>query len=666
GYRPRPGDSVMPCPLDSGNDRPETGDRDASGDGGIDRREFMKSALAIGGAGPLASIARRYGRPERGTTGQQRVTVADRKNRQHAWDAYETYDEANQMSLPPAHHLLLHVDLVADGPPSPDDRREVAAAFRHLEEAFDWHHEGVLFTVGYSLPYFRRYDEPLPPGLDPDVDPTDKPGLLGARTLIDADGVTLPHERPVVADDYDACIHLASDHVHHLLAAEAALWGEEPSAGGVEFDATLDGVFTRPEQYPARRVGFAGHDNVVSNLEEDTDFDAGQIPGTRGDEDDNDPRDDEPEAPLSMGFEDQYANSIPRETHATMLEDQRLVDPKPPGVFAQGTIQHVSKLDIDLSGWYADNDADERRERMFSPHHNEGNTGTIGERLGNSNAPGNRPMRDVDSRRDDVAELTERDAETRGVTGHAQKTARARFDIQSRITEDGQQRLSGGEELLPADEEGLDLPGHRGDQEAEPVLLRRDVDTTDQARPGNHFVALMRFNPYMAYMRRAMNGVAFDTASFGLDGDGRIQHDAVGAGEDSGIVGYLETQRRGNYLVPPITLRALPHPRAEEVDVTVERDGDAYVVTVAGVDADALAADSVRFGWYYDVNRGRGATPARSTTGADSSTFEFPAAETGIDAAPGGPDGDVRVRLFAKREATLRPLRGTATVSPSR
>ncbi len=572
---------------EDGGDATPAGDGDSSGGppAGVDRRSFLKSALLIGGVGALESAMGLFdgsaGAVAAATTDDP-VTVAERANRQHAWDAYEQYDPTRETSIPPGRHLLLHLDYLGDGRPTEADRRAATAAFRELEATFDWRDEGLLFTVGYSAAYFDRYAESLPLGLDPDSGFA-KPGLLRPETLIDTPGVTLPHEDPV-ADSYDAVVHLASDHEEVLLAAEALLWGETVDVGGEtrSLDADLSGVFSKPTDYPARRVGFTGHDNLEAEGGEDDP--EGVYPSDIPDED---AEGDHPAAKLSMGFNDLFRNSVPRETNATMVEEQRLVEPKPPGVFAQGTVAHVSKLDIDLDSWY-DYDTQGRRERMFSPHHDADNTGVVGEELGNSNAPGDRPMRDVSSDDRDVAEATEADAESEGVVGHVQKTARARFDLNERLTdalpEDDPLRQE-----VEATESGTDydtLPGHDGPQEAEQVILRRDVDTVEQNRPGNLFVALMRFNPYMAYMRQAMNGVAFDSKAFGLTGDARIQHDDIRdevTPDANGIANFLETTRRGNYVVPPLTLRGLPPARAARPPLLVE-PGTGGVPSVDGTD----------------------------------------------------------------------------------
>jgi dye decolorizing peroxidase len=653
---------------------------------GVERRDFLRSALAIGGAAALNTTLGLAGMPDRAAASGSRVGIAERLNRQHSWDDYELVD-AEKGSLPPARHLLLLLHYTGEGEPTDDHRREAGRAFRELESTIEWDHEGLLFTVGYSMAYFDRFDEPLPEGIRPDGPRAGPQGLIPAGALINTPGVTLDRERPVVADSdentetnredpgYDVCMHLASEHEQTILAAEELLWGGAVDVDGdgeaESLDHTLEGIFERPTEYPDRRVGFAG----TKNLREEGGA------GSAGDNDGSDvyPEEvpvDRPEgevdAKLSMGFNDLFENSIPREDHATIIEDQQIVEPKPPGVFANGTIKHVSKLDMNLDpdgddpgfddgpteeGWYQ-YDAEERAERMFSPDHDAEEMGVVGEDLGSSNAPksvdeGSGAIRDLSADDPDVAERTETDAEEDGVVGHVQKLGRARFDMETRVTDD-----------IPDDhpyvtERDDDLRGHDGNQEAEQPVLRRDFNTVDRQRPGLHFVALMRFNPYMAYMRQAMNGVEFDSAAFGLTGEARIQHDELDVDpSDDGILGFCTTQRRGNYLVPPLTQRALPHPRGEEVDITVERAGENIRVTVDGLDAGEIADGTVRFGRYLEVNAGAGVAPRQTRQQGNRTTFVFPAEGTNLE------DGST-ARLFCKRAGSLKPVRGTATVGDS-
>jgi len=635
---------------------------------GVDRRDFMRSALAIGGTAALSTTLGLAGMPDRAAATGDRVGIAERLNRQHAWDDYE-YEDPEKGTLPPSRHVLLMLDYWGEGTPTAADRREAQQAFRELESTIEWDHEGLLFTIGYSPSYFDRFEEALPDGVNPDG-PFAKPSLIRAGTLIDTPGVTLAHEDPVPESDgddgptYDACLHLASEHEQTILAAEELLWGGSADIDGdgtaESLDHTLEGVFERPTEYPDRRVGFAG----TKNLREEGN--AGEEGGVYPEEV---PVDDG--AKLSMGFNDLFKNSIPREDLVTLLEDQQLVEPKPPGVFAQGTVKHVSKLDMNLDpegtdpgfedtsedtvadeGWYQYDDQ-ERVERMFSPDHDVDEMGVVGDDLGSSNAPyeaaeGSNAMRDLNADDPDVAERAEADADETGIVGHVQKCARARFDMETRVTDDIP------EEYPYVTEKDDDfLRGHDGDQEAEQVMLRRDFNTVDRDRPGLHFVSLMRFNPYMAYMRQAMNGVEFDSEAFTLGGDGRIDHDELDVDpSNNGIAGFCRTQRRGNYLVPPLTQRALPHPRGEEMEIEVERAGQNFRVTVEGVTPDDLADGTVRFGRYLEVNAGGGTEPRQATQQGNRTTFVFPVEGTTLD------DGG-KARLFAKRTESLRPVRGT-------
>ncbi|WP_089816735.1 DUF7405 family protein [Halomicrobium zhouii] len=526
----------------------------------------MKSALAIGGASALSAVT---GFTEfTGTASAQRsASVADRDNRQHAWTAYLDTD-ARGLAVPPRHHVLLFMNYQKNGEPSATDRLEMETALRQLEEAFEWSNDGLLFTTNYSPEYFGRFNDDVPPGVD----------LRPHQDVIDA--IIVGDEDPT-PEPFEILLDLASDNVANLLAAEEALWGERDELNGVTIDATFEGIFDRPTEFPARRTGFVG----------------GGLPREEfGDENIS------AEAPLSMGFQSVFEDNIPSEDDVSMVHDQRLGadSPMPPGVFAQGSIQHVSNLSIDLDSWY-DQPHEERVERMYSPHHSPDDVGETGNELGRTSGVDGLPMRDVNAD-DDVARRAQADAEERGVVGHEQKLARARFDLSRRDTD------------------GESDGGH------DTTILRRDFNTADIGKSGLHFLALMRFNGYMVYVRQAMNGVEFSAdESIPNDGEDAINHDAVDIDvEDDGFLAFITALRRGNYLVPPLTLRSLPPANATEATLEVKSvDGDASTGTIdttAGtVDVtvtadgeaslDPAAARRIRFGPIEAVNRGGGAAP---------------------------------------------------------
>jgi dye decolorizing peroxidase len=167
------------------------------------------------------------------------------------------------------------------------------------------------------------------------------------------------------------------------------------------------------------------------------------------------------------------------------------------GPYEGGTTTHVETLDIQLRTWFEQDDHWLRVAQLFSPEHAEQElVGEIGEKLGASTGI------------EDVVDETGRHARERGVVGHAQKTARAR------------------------------------DDDGTPPLLRRDFNTTDREVPGIHFLSHQRTIGDFARARRAMAGED-------LDG-------GVGTRHNNGLLQYVFTVSRGNYLVPPRERRSLP------------------------------------------------------------------------------------------------------------
>jgi len=108
---------------------------------------------------------------------------------------------------------------------------------------------------------------------------------------------------------------------------------------------------------------------------------------------------------------------------------------------------------------------------------------------------------------------TQNDAFEKGVVGHAQKTARAR------------------------------------DENGQPVILRRDFDTTDGGHAGLYFLSLQETIADFVVTREEMFGE--DVANVG----------GVGTTNNNGILQYITTRTRGNYLMPPRAKRSFPRPQ---------------------------------------------------------------------------------------------------------
>lgn len=191
-----------------------------------------------------------------------------------------------------------------------------------------------------------------------------------------------------------------------------------------------------------------------------------------------------------------------RKNQAT--EDSVTIDEGP---FAGGTTKHLATIRQRLDDWYDEQDFDEQVMEMFSPLHAErGLVEGVGENLGDFSG--------VDG---EVVETIREQARNYGRVGHAQKAARANRD---------------------------------GD--GNPLLLRRHVESTDEGEASLHFPSLQRRIESFEAVREAMNGADLTDIP------------TIRQRVNNGILEYIFVTRRGNYLVPPRALRALPTPTGED------------------------------------------------------------------------------------------------------
>lgn len=352
---------------------------------GVARRDFVKSAVAIGGTSALSACLDRESsqmepatatgtEPERerddGLSVPRPDDPADRPAALHRWNDYLIRD-ANGNTVLPRHQVLLGLAYTGSVPPTDGEREQVRVALGTLDRAFQWGvgdggatgvSTGLLWLFGYSTNYFERVDAAVPEQI------TSPESLLSA---VDED--------PAKADEFDAVLVLTGDFGSVPLAAEAALWGERETLNGVEPGATLDGVFERT----TRRTGVTGKGVVAEELDNDA------VPK---------------DAPLSMGYRSGFGDNQATEAAVT-IDD---------GPFAGGTTLAASRLHVDIDRWY-DQSTEERVGEMFCPAHDADAVGDTAESLGNS------------------SRITPEDAEnipdhaaTYGRIGHSQKLATAR------------------------------------------------------------------------------------------------------------------------------------------------------------------------------------------------------------------------------------------------
>jgi hypothetical protein len=332
---------------------------------GVSRREFVKAAVAIGGASALSACMARESAPD---LPQGPDDLSTLPTRQHAWNEFLGVDEAGN-HLGPRHRVLLYLRYAHDGTPISEDRQTVEKTLRTLERSYPHSHDGLLFSISYSPAYFDRFDAPLPESVD-----LPKPEAL------------TPFEDPKL-DTPDAVVHLASDYGQVVLTAEEALLGKKDTLNEVEVEATLDSVFERID----RRTGFVGEGLPADHQ------DVAGIP------------DSEPvpeDAPLYMGFKSGFDKNQATEEGVTIQS----------GPFAGGTTQQISTIKLHLEQWYEQDSRYQRVAKMFCPAH--AKSGIVegdGDNLGQSSEM-------------DQCPPAKQSARQSGVVGHSQKTARVRED----------------------------------------------------------------------------------------------------------------------------------------------------------------------------------------------------------------------------------------------
>jgi len=412
---------------------------------GIPRREFLKSAVAVGGVAAFAACLDR----SEVDVPKGPSDLASLPERQHAWnDVLPTDDYGNPIA--PRHRVLLLLNYGRDGTPTDDDRQAMETALRGVEHAYERSGEGLLLTTSYSPAYFERFDQSLPESVDLPM-----PEALAS------------FEDPKL-DTPDAVIHLASNNAQVVLGAEEALKGNKGTLNGVEQpDSELIDVF----EVIDRRTGFVGKGLPAENDD---------VEGV--------PEDEVPEeSPLYMGFESGFKGNQASEDRVSIQK----------GPFADGTTQHISNITLNLNQWYNQDSRYQRVAKMFCPHHaSEGTVEGTGDNLG------------TDTEMNECKHATDA-AREEGVVGHSQKMVEVREDD-------------------------------------EPLILRRDFDSTDGEQAGLHFLALQRGITDFVDTREAMNG------------DDLAEQSAVGQRNNNGILQYMNVTNRGNFLLPPRSLRALP------------------------------------------------------------------------------------------------------------
>jgi len=310
----------------------------------LTRRRFLMTAaaagLALGGSG--LALDRSRGSDAAPPSTPLEPLSHGLPARQHAWDSTLRRDQHANPVAPRFQRLLL---FDVEHRPSGTDVRSLEAVLRGLEQRYPWGPSGLLFTVAWGPRYFER--------------------TLGTRSPVPRPRPLSDFELPAL-DDFDVCVHLASDDEQRLVAADRAL---RTQTGSIAWRETRSGFVGAGLPAANQRVAGvpAGH----------------PVPAA---------------APLYMGFKSGYRRNQASEDAVTIVSGQ----------FSEGTTMHVSRMRLRLDSWYGLLDERDRVARMFAPQV----TPAQVERF-TVDAPSHPTLFDQAAEKD-------------GVVGHAQATARVR------------------------------------------------------------------------------------------------------------------------------------------------------------------------------------------------------------------------------------------------
>jgi hypothetical protein len=332
-------------------------DNSESGHSSLTRRRFVASASVLAGGGAILGLG---SKPAFAGSQVKLVPLGGQPDglpkRQHAWGDYTAKDAYGNGTAPNFDRLLFfHVK----GTSTPAHARVLESRLRTLERHFHWNHKGLLFTVSWGPSYFRA---------------------LGVRSPVPEATKLSSFEHPAI-DDYDVCIHLASDDERRLNQLVRAL-AHGHKMPGVPGSLSLKSVLTWRET----RSGFTG-----TGIPADRQNVKG-IPA-------NHPV--SPDAPLFMGFKSGMRKNQASEDFVTITD----------GPFAHGTTMQVSYMGEPLDNWYQKLTPQDRIALMFSPETDAAGVQKITEGTANSDAHTKELVTAI---------------KDYGMVGHSQATAQAR------------------------------------------------------------------------------------------------------------------------------------------------------------------------------------------------------------------------------------------------
>jgi hypothetical protein len=464
----------------------------------LTRREVIGggAAAALAGTGIYALVDRLVTAPVRRPS---RPAIPE----QHVLgDLRVVVDEGVEVVVPPLHdEVVTAMVRVAKQPAAlRDAQRVLEEALRDVDASSDAAPKGVSVSVGWGLPYFRRYVvEPAGELLPVDLRASEE---AGRQVLAVVDAIRFPSDPDdLVLEENEVAFFFRSDSRDLISEASAMIFG-----------ATEDLLELTSIRRGFAGGGFDGGRSLPKRMAL-----AAEVPGAELIPD---------TAELFLGFTSTQKAGLGPPGIANFETLPGYTDQWPDGYFRGGTAMHVSHIFEDVEAWYLNFDFAERVSTTFRPG--------IEVRQGTQTVP-QEPQDSVG------ADAVARDARLHGAVGHSagiQPASRLQADV---VARDGVLYPKGTAVPQRADFNTLDNPFFWS--------ARPEVDgQRDEPAAGLHFVVFTPTSEDFHRTRLAMDGIFPDGTSVPLHPRARGQ----------GFNSILRSTHRQNFLVPPRRHRSFP------------------------------------------------------------------------------------------------------------
>jgi hypothetical protein len=299
------------------------------------RRGFLRQSagVALGAAGLYGLVDALARPPARAAAALGRLPAEQHLLR----DVRVLSDNGVEIFAPPLHHQLVTARLRIDATKADlrEARHELERVLSELDGRFAPTPGGVGITLGWGLPYFRRFvAEPWR---------RHAPRDLRARRAALLDAMRFPSDpRATILEQNDLVVQLRSDRLEHIAAASTLIFdrlGERVDVTSIR-KGFVGGGYEGSRSLPKRmalRAGIPAADKIPDS------------------------------AQLFLGFTSTQRNALGPGVIANLESLPGLTDQWPKGYFRNGTTMHVSHVYLDLELWYGEYTFDDRVWATFRP-----------------------------------------------------------------------------------------------------------------------------------------------------------------------------------------------------------------------------------------------------------------------------------------------------------